>query len=202
MSRNRNRPASGSESSVSQDAPTVLVVDDDAQLVRLHATWLETECHVRTATKGSEALEQLDEAVDVVLLDRQMPWMSGSDVLKEIRASDVSPQVAIVSGLEPDVDVIEMAFDEYLLKPVSQEQLLLTVKRLARRTNWTESVRQLSGLASKLALLETYCSSELLAEREEYAVLRDRYEALKSEINDEISGRASGVTLVDGNRFG
>ena len=65
--------------------PTILVVDDERQLADLYATWVGDDYAVRTAYDGQSALEQADEAVDVVLLDRHMPDLTGDEVLGRIR---------------------------------------------------------------------------------------------------------------------
>jgi len=59
----------------------------------------------------------IDETVDVVLLDRMMPGMSGQEVLAAIRERGLDCRVAMVTAVDADFDVIEMGFDEYLGKP-------------------------------------------------------------------------------------
>jgi CheY-like chemotaxis protein len=63
------------------DEGTVLVVDDEPQLAELYSMQLAEEYEVRTATGGPEALDLVDEEVDVALLDRRMPRMSGDELL-------------------------------------------------------------------------------------------------------------------------
>ncbi len=64
---------------------TVLVVDDEQGLADLYANWLEDRYTVHTSYNGTDALETLSQEIDVVLLDRRMPDMSGDEVLTEIR---------------------------------------------------------------------------------------------------------------------
>jgi len=98
------------------EIPTVLVVDDDRPLADGFADHLSSEFEVRTAYTGEEALDRLDEAVDVVLLDRGLPDTSGDAVLEAIRASDFDCRVAMVSGEQPSPD---LDCDAYLTKPLS-----------------------------------------------------------------------------------
>ncbi|ESS07881.1 MAG: response regulator containing CheY-like receiver, AAA-type ATPase, and DNA-binding domain protein [uncultured archaeon A07HN63] len=56
----------------SPDTPTVLVVDDESDVADLYAYRLEDAFSVRTAYSGEEAIETVDETVDVILLDRRM----------------------------------------------------------------------------------------------------------------------------------
>ena len=65
------------------DQPTILVVEDEQALIELYVRWLEDEYDVRTAEGGEEALEEFDDSVGVVLLDRLMPGMSGDEMLEE-----------------------------------------------------------------------------------------------------------------------
>jgi CheY-like chemotaxis protein len=66
--------------------PVVLVVDDDEDLAETCEYWLEAgQYEARVANSGEEALKVVDETVDVVLLDRRMPTLSGDEVLAELR---------------------------------------------------------------------------------------------------------------------
>ena len=71
---------------------TVMLVDDEPTLVDLYETFLSGEYDVRTATGGTEALEVMDESVDVALLDRRMPELSGDEVLLERATYDDQSQ--------------------------------------------------------------------------------------------------------------
>lgn len=166
------------------DRPTVLVVEDDRPLLTVYERWLEDSYDVRTAASGSEALEALDDVVDVVLLDRRMPGMSGDEVLDRIRQRVPHCKVAIVSAVEPDFDVITMGFDAYLTKPVKREELSDLVERLLARTAFAELEREFYGLVSKQAALESAKSRDELAPNDEYATLLDRIDRLREEIDD------------------
>jgi two-component system response regulator AdeR len=171
---------------------TVLVVEDEPPLIEIYARWLEGDYEVRTAQNGSEALEQLDDGVDVALLDRLMPGMSGDEVLAEIR--DLAPdcRVAMVTAVEPDFDIITMGFDDYLTKPVEKEMLLETVERLLERSNYRGLEQELYALVSKRSALESAKSAEELAASEEFAELEDRIEELEAELDAAMSDMDSG----------
>ena len=74
--------------STSRDA-TVLVVDDEEAVADAYTAQLEGEYETRTAYSGKEALETVDDGVDIVLLDRRMPGRSGDEVLERDRKSVV-----------------------------------------------------------------------------------------------------------------
>ncbi len=174
------------------DEPTVLVVEDEPPLIEIYARWLEGEYEVRTAQNGSEALEQIDDEVDVALLDRLMPGMSGDEVLAEIRERAPDCRVAMVTAVEPDFDIIRMGFDDYLTKPVEKEMLLETVERLLARSNYKGLEQELYSLVSKRSALQSAKSAQEISSSEEYAELESRIEELQSEIDAAMPEMESG----------
>lgn len=176
---------------MSEDLPLVLVVEDESDLADLYAAWLGNSYRVRTAYGGREALEKLDAEVDVVLLDRRMPGLSGDEVLDAIQERGIDCQVAMVTAVEPDFDVLEMGFDDYLVKPVAREELLDTVGNLERRSSYDAGVQELFSLASKKALLEAEKTDAELAENEEYQQLEERLAELREELDSTIQSMDS-----------
>lgn len=169
-----------------QDRATVLIVDDERGIADGHAARLEDRYAVRTAYDGEEALRKLDEAVDVVLLDRRMPGLSGDEVLATLRSRDLSCRVAMLTGVEPSFDIVDMGFDDYLCKPVSKQQLLETVDRLHQRARYDERLRRYFRLASKVAVLETEHGAETLEGRPEYERMHSNLASLRSELDDAL----------------
>ncbi len=165
------------------DQPLVLVVEDEPDLADLYATWLKDEYRVRVAYGGREALDALDDEISVVLLDRRMPDLSGDEVLVALRERDIECRVAMVTAVEPDFDIIEMGFDDYLVKPVSKDALKSTVSNLLLRTEYDEGVQDLFSLASKKALLESEKGPSSLEESDEYQELTERLEELRDEMD-------------------
>lgn len=168
------------------DRPTVLVVEDERALIELYVRWLEDDYDVRTADGGEAALEQLDEEVDVVLLDRLMPGMSGDEVLSELRSRVPECKVAMVTAVEPDFDVIQMGFDDYLTKPVEREELLETISRLLSRSTFASLEQELYSLAAKQAALRASKPAEELNDSEEFADLERRVAELRERIDDAL----------------
>ncbi|MDL5360680.1 HalX domain-containing protein [Halalkalicoccus sp. NIPERK01] len=168
------------------NAPVVLVVDDEPQLAELFATWLDDEWDVRIAHDGEEALSRMDEAVEVVVLDRRMPGMSGDEVLDAIHDQGYDPRVIMATAVDPDFDIIEMGFDDYLVKPVSNDELTGTVERVYRRSQYDEIMREYYSLASKRAVLETEKSCEELHGNEEFRELERRLTALRDSVDETV----------------
>ena len=165
------------------EQPVVLAVDDEPRVAQSFDIWLD-ECEVVTATSGEEALAKLTERVDVVLLDRHMPGMSGDEVLDRIRERDVSPRVAMVTGVEPDFDIVEMPFDDYVEKPVGPDGVLDTVERLLDRSTYDERIAELETVAGKIALLEEAHPAGKLEDDERFSELVDRRDRLRQETDE------------------
>ncbi|RQG90324.1 response regulator [Natrarchaeobius halalkaliphilus] len=173
------------------DELRVLVVDDEARLADLFATWLEGEWSVDTAYDGEEALEKMSDTVEVVLLDRRMPGLSGDDVLKAIRDEGYNSRVVMVTAVDPDFDIIEMGFDDYLVKPVSKDELLEIVEEVTDRSEYESDILEYYALVSKKALLESEKAERELTANEEYQDLRGRIEELEARVDESVSGLSS-----------
>jgi DNA-binding response OmpR family regulator len=171
---------------------TVLVVEDERELADLFADWLAASYDVRTAYTADGALAELDAAVDVVLLDRRLPERSGDDVLAEIQDGGYDCQVAMVTAVDPDFDVLELGIDAYVVKPVERDDLEALVSRLLARSLYSEEVQEFFALASKRATLETSKPAEALSDDDRYEELcadieakRDGLDALVEDLDDE-----------------
>ncbi|GAB7091332.1 response regulator [Halorubrum luteum] len=171
---------------MSDQPPVVLIAEDEPDLADLYAAWLGDTYRVRTAYGGHEALEQLDDDVDAILLDRRMPGLSGDEVLVSVRERGIDCRVAMVTAVEPDFDILEMGFDDYLVKPVTKEALHETVEGLLRRSEYDSGVQELFALTSKKAILESEKSASELAENREYQDLTARITEIRSDLDRTI----------------
>ena len=160
----------------------ILVVEDDRDLADLFADRLRGTYEVETAYDGRGALERLDGSVDVVLLDRMMPGLSGSEVLEAIRASDFDPQVVMVSAVTPDLDIVQMGFDAYVEKPVDDAALRDTIDRILTRAEYDEKLQELFSLIERQDALEAVKPPAVLEASEEYRSLTDRLETVQAEV--------------------
>jgi len=166
--------------------PTVLLVDDERDVVDVYAlAFTDGDYTVLKAYSGEEALEQVADA-DVVLLDRRMPGLSGQDVLDEIRERGLDVRVAMVTAVDPDFDITDMAFDSYLTKPVSDEELRETVDELLTLAEYDQQVRDQFAVAEKIALLESEKTERELAESEEYQSLQERAATLDERTSEAV----------------
>ncbi|MFW5919508.1 MAG: response regulator [Halanaeroarchaeum sp.] len=173
------------------DQPRVLIVEDETGLAELYSLWLSEEYEVETAYSGAEALEVLDESFDVVLLDRRMPGISGDEVLEAIRDAGYECQVAMVTGVKPDVAIADAPIEEYLTKPIERDRLENAVDELLLRSD-TEAIKQeLLSLISKRVALESEHVAEDLEDHETFQSLNDRIERIQSELEIEPSTLSS-----------
>ena len=172
---------------MSSDPPLVLVVEDERDLADLYATWLRDEYRVRVAYGGREAIEKLDDAVDVALLDRRMPDLSGDETLAAIREEGIECRVAMVTAVEPDFDIVAMGFDDYVVKPVSREGLAETVESLLLRSTYDDGMQELFALASKKALLESEKDPATLESNREYQELSERVSELRADLDETLA---------------
>lgn len=170
----------------SNQSATVLIVEDERNLADLYAEWLGDAYSVKTVYDGEEALDLLDETVDVVLLDRRMPGLSGDEVLDIIHDRSLATRVAIVSAVTPDFDIIEMGFDAYVVKPVSKDQLHDVVDTMLTRAAYDTQIRELYRLIETKAALEAEKSSGELASSEAYDDLENRLATLRDEIESTL----------------
>ncbi|MFB6152347.1 MAG: response regulator [Haloarculaceae archaeon] len=179
-----------------EDTPVVLIVEDEPDVAETYNLWLADDYEVRMAHSGDEGLNELDEDVDVVLLDRMMPGLSGDEVLERIRERGYECRVAMVTAVEPDFDILEMGFDAYLCKPIKSDQLHETVESLLDRTQYDDLLQEYYSLVEKQATLEATKSSAELAENEEYLGLQDRIADLKEELSETLGSIESDEDFI------
>ena len=125
------------------DGPTVLVVDDEAEIVDLMRDFLEAAgFKVQTASRGEEAIAALDRGdAECVLLDVMMPGMSGFETLRLIRERGDVP-VLFLSAREGDADKIRglgLGADDYITKSATPAEVVARVKAVLRRAGKSES---------------------------------------------------------------
>ena len=164
--------------------PRVLLVDDDPQVLDVYVGFLEGSYDLHTATSGEAALEALTDTTAVVLLDRRMPDMSGDEVVDVIRERGHDCRVAMITALTPEVEIVDMGIDDYVVKPVTGSKLRNVVDSLLRWGEYDEVLAEYYELSRKAAVLEERASPAPL----EYRELKARLEALEEEAASAIEG--------------
>jgi DNA-binding response OmpR family regulator len=120
------------------EGPRILLVDDDPTMVRLVQTILQANRFANAVIAGSgrEALEVMDD-IDIVLLDHQLPDVSGLEVLDAIRARPNPPAVVLVTAHGNEslaAAALRRGADDYLAKDPSLTELLPQIIERVRRT--------------------------------------------------------------------
>ena len=118
----------------------ILVVDDDAHIVRTLEIMLRDDGHeVFSANSGEEAIAMLErQSVDIALVDLQLPGISGTDLLRHLRDAHRDVQAVIITAhgsIETAVEAMKEGAFDYLTKPFSPDQVrhrLQQIERVAR----------------------------------------------------------------------
>ena len=124
------------EINIDKSKATILVVDDNASMLRSIKGILEADYNVVLANSGEKAFKQLKRCTPhLILLDYQMPKMDGAEVMRRLKDSPVTASIPVLflSGVN-DKDQIKTALSlepyGYLLKPVSKVKLLETIAEI------------------------------------------------------------------------
>lgn len=155
----------------------VLVVDDE-KLARNDLAWLLGEIddvdEVIAAGSGSDALRILTERndLDAVFLDIQMPGLDGVELVKILRNFKSPPAVAFVTAYdEYAVDAFDLDVCDYLLKPVDQDRLEDTVRRIRSRVSPQESSSPVSTSSALPKLVGKVGSRSFSIDRDDVTVV-------------------------------
>ena len=120
-------------------AISVLVVEDDANILELLQMYLEKEGYAVTcAADGLQGLTKFRAiSPDLVLLDVMMPGMNGWDVCKTIRAESRTPVIMLTAKGETDDKVMGLKFgaDDYITKPFEMREVLARIEAVLRRSD-------------------------------------------------------------------
>lgn len=123
---------------MSQHAPQILVVDDDPEIRKLLARYVEGQgFRVLLAGSCSEMRERLaTHKVDLVVLDVMLPDGSGLDLCRQLRGERNAVPIILLTALKEDVDRIiglEIGADDYLGKPFNPRELVARIRAVLRR---------------------------------------------------------------------
>ncbi|RYJ08667.1 response regulator [Halogeometricum borinquense] len=170
---------------MSDNRHRVLIVEDDLQVAKTYEHWLSADYRVELAMGGREALDAVHDAIDVILLDRRMPGVSGDEVLERIHERDIDCYVAIVSAVDPGWEILKMGFDAYLTKPIKRQELRDLVQQLLSRSEFAAEIRSLYALQNKAAVLRESKSETELKQSLAYSQLQAAIEERKSSLDAE-----------------
>ena len=153
---------------------TILVVDDEENIIELAKLYLENEGFaVASAKDGLEALAKIDEVTPILMvLDLMLPKLDGWEVCKRVRANSNLP-IIMLTARDDDVDKIvglELGADDYMTKPYNPRELVARVKAVLRRgyqparpdLDEGQSVIKLGDLTLNLGSREVHVAERLI----------------------------------------
>lgn len=157
---------------------TILIVEDDLTACKTMLEWLQASGYdVEFANSGEEALQTLEQkAFDLLILDWELPGISGYDVLVSFRESGGTAPVIFLTGRTTILDklnALELGADDYLIKPCDPQELTARIRaKLRRSENLLPSFIELANtrLDASTAILLVNGKDARLSKRE-FAVL-------------------------------
>lgn len=128
----------------------ILVVEDDKNLRKLMTTYLKRNGYITyEATNGVEALDIIDtNYVDLIISDIMMKEMDGYELTKSLRDANYTIPILLVTAKSTIADKKEgflLGADDYMVKPINMEELLLRVKVLLKRANAANETKLIIG---------------------------------------------------------
>lgn len=151
-----------------ESKPNALIVDDEKEVADAYALRLRGLCDVETAYDGPTALTTVTQRdIDIVLLDRHMPGMSGDDVLEELNDRDYYGRVIMVTAIDPGFDVLDMPFDDYLCKPIDREDVREAVRQQCTVLGY-ETLGAYFSAESKRRVIEAEIAANERDDHDEY----------------------------------
>ncbi|MAI92195.1 MAG: two-component system response regulator [Flavobacteriaceae bacterium] len=145
----------------------ILWVDDQIDLLKSHIIFLnEKGYQIDSCTNGSDALDKIsNNRFDIILLDENMPGISGIETLINIKKIDRSIKVIMITKSEEEnimEEAIGKEISDYLIKPVNPNQILLSLKKtlqnekLIKDSNISEYQQEFRNLSLKMMDISSY----------------------------------------------
>ena len=126
--------------------PTILIVEDENELVRVLRSYLEKAgMKVLAAGRGDQGLTMWEQSrPDLVLLDLNLPGKDGLDVAREIRRKADTPIIMVTARVEETDRLVglELGADDYITKPYSPREVVARVRAVLRRAGGQQSSAQ------------------------------------------------------------
>lgn len=158
----------------------ILVVEDDKNLRKLITTYLQrNKYNTYEATNGEEALNVLDQSyIDLIVSDIMMPKMDGYELIKSLREAKYDVPILIItakSEIEDKKEGFLLGADDYMVKPIDIEEMLLRIQVLLRRSkSASEKKIQIGDLLLKYNQLSVIKKDKVynLAQKEFYLLYK------------------------------
>lgn len=148
--------------------PSILLVDDNPEMIRLLASMLEETATLRFATNGLTALALIRQTPpDLVLLDAEMPGISGYEVCNVIKSDPRLADIPIIfitahHGTEFELKGLDAGAADFIAKPISRALLLARVRTQLRVKRLTDELRQMATTDALTQVQNRRCFDEAL----------------------------------------
>ena len=118
----------------------ILWIDDEIDLLQSHIIFLKEKGYIiSSCNNGNDALKLINKNLyDIILLDENMPGISGIQTLKSIKKINQNIKVIMITKSEEEnimEDAIGKEISDYLIKPVNPNQILLSLKKTLKTNN-------------------------------------------------------------------
>ena len=146
---------------------TVLVIDDDAVGVTAARQALESDFQILTASSGQEGIRvAVEQKPDIILLDIEMPGMSGYQACEILKCDNITHNTPIVfvsscNTVRDRMLGYELGAEEFIPKPYHGEELLHRIKRLSQRIRAHLDLSERANMATRTAMTAMAGNSEL-----------------------------------------
>jgi len=178
-----------------RDQVAVLLIDDDLVSREVTATVLTLNGYnVHTAETGASALEMVEEvkpAPEIILMDAQMPGLSGTALIAELRARSKA-RILAISGSALPPEVIEAA-DGFLIKPFDVEAMRKVLERRASQSSRSATASMLEPDAPVINMTVLAQMRALMPE----AAVRQIYRAVVSDLNQRAEALEAALAKGD-----
>jgi two-component system cell cycle sensor histidine kinase/response regulator CckA len=180
-----------------KDSLSILVVDDDPEVLHGTARLLEKEGYVvDLATNGEEALKSVEaHHPDLLLLDRSLPGIDGLEVCRRIKRDPALAEILVIiasgSQIESNdqAEGLEAGADGYIARPIANRELLARVEAYVRIVILNRELREQAGTLQKITTAALQAENASLNLMEDAVEARRRLEATNQELRREIAER-------------
>lgn len=140
------------------DRPSVLILEDERMVADIFTEYFSGSYDVQYVRTGEEAIDAYThDEHDLLIIDRKLEQMSGDAAAAQIRAEHEQQLILCVSGVEPGDEIAELAVDDYIHKPVEEEEMKTRLELLLTRAELDATARTYLSLRSKqIALLDMH----------------------------------------------
>jgi CheY-like chemotaxis protein len=180
-----------------RELPAVLLIDDDLVSREVTATLLTMIGHaVQTAEDGPASLRMIETGAfrpGIILMDAQMPGVSGVELVRQLRAAALLAPIYIVSGSRPPEELVTAA-DGLLLKPFN-------VEALSRLLDHGRADRPAQAVGSNLDPGDPVLNTEVLAQLRQIMAkeaVRETYDAVIADLGRRIEALEAAIARRDG----